>query len=157
MCFGTGLIFAWISKWEMCSPFIWLCCLFERFQRTKLSWWRRQVMDVSYLCFGNMNCRVFFCYWMFVQLRLIILKAQEVEFLRCNLWFALLLSNKWRALALPFLRSWAKWNWVYFFLHSSYLMMDRWLFSTRQLQFRFLECCFVALMFFWFQVIVMLK
>lgn len=43
----------------MCSPFIWFCCLFERFQRTKLGWQRRQVMDVPYLWLGNMNCRDF--------------------------------------------------------------------------------------------------
>lgn len=44
----------------MCSPFIWFCCLFERFQRTKLGWQRRQVMDVPYLWLGNMNCRDFY-------------------------------------------------------------------------------------------------
>lgn len=133
----------------MCSPFIWLCCLFERFQRTKLSWQRRQVMDVSYLWFGNMNCRVFSVLVCMCSYNSLFWRPRKL-----NSWdviFGLLFTYVISGMLLLYLLWDPELSEIkcIFFLHSPYLLMERGLFCTLSVTAQIpgmLFCCFVVVL-----------
>lgn len=139
----------------MCSPFLWLCCLFERFQRTKLSWQRRQVMDVFYLWFGNMNCRVFSVPVCLCSYNSLFWRPRKL-----NSWdviFGLLFTYAISGMLLLYLLWDPELSEMKCIFFSCTILTCWWkegYFAHCQLQFRFLECCFVALLLFWFHVII---